>query len=211
MYCLSCPGCAADDVAFDPAGTAAAAAAVFQGVSPLPDRSTVLDSVAPLEAGPESPMAAASQVAVRELETMLTARPGDSADALLDAAEQAGIAALRRAVDATGRRSLSDEEAARLSVLLILDAVQEAAWTGCDGTDAQLWLWGQLTRRTVPPLAAAPARLLAATAYLRGDGVLARAAAERALETDPGDRRAQTLVAAVDVGLSPDEWRTRSR
>jgi hypothetical protein len=55
--------------------------------------------------------------------------------------------------------------------------------------------------------AAAPACLLAATAYLAGDGAMANIAVDRALLVDPDYRLAQLLGDALQTGMPPQLWR----
>jgi len=193
----------ADTVAVSPPPTVAAAA-VVPVLHPVPDPRAAFAGTAP--SGGDPPMIAATRAAVRDVENLLNAAPtGHTREAVLATAVEWGITALHDAIAAAGRRALSDAEAARLSVLLIFEGVRDQAWHGCDGSDAQLWLWADLTRRAAPPLAAAPARLLAATAYLRGDGPLARAAAQRAVQLEPDDRQACGLIAALDAGVPPHQ------
>ncbi|HET7304466.1 MAG TPA: DUF4192 domain-containing protein [Segeticoccus sp.] len=59
--------------------------------------------------------------------------------------------------------------------------------------------------RVLPPeWAVGPLTVLAAHAWWRGDGALARIALERALDTDPGYRLAGLLLQLVDHGVRPD-------
>ncbi|CAM4145739.1 DUF4192 domain-containing protein [Kibdelosporangium persicum] len=65
-------------------------------------------------------------------------------------------------------------------------------------------LWSALTRELPAPYRAEPACLLALTAFLRGDGVLAGVATEIAMEADPDHRIAMLLRHSMDFGLPPE-------
>jgi hypothetical protein len=64
-------------------------------------------------------------------------------------------------------------------------------------------LWTECTRRAPAPLDAAPATLLAVSAWLRGDGAMANVALERALASRPGYRLAELLGQALTACLPP--------
>jgi hypothetical protein len=68
-------------------------------------------------------------------------------------------------------------------------------------------LWSECTRRAPSPLDAAPATLLAVSAWLRGDGAMANVALDRALDSDPDYALAQLLRAALAACLGPAELR----
>lgn len=64
--------------------------------------------------------------------------------------------------------------------------------------------WSALTRAFPEPYRAEPACLLALTAFLRGDGVLAGVAVEIALKANPDHSFAGLLRTSMDYGLPPD-------
>jgi Domain of unknown function (DUF4192) len=68
-------------------------------------------------------------------------------------------------------------------------------------------LWTECTRRLPEPLDAAPATLLAVSAWLRGDGAMARIALDRALDSQPGYALADLLSRGMDAGLGPRDLR----
>ncbi|NYJ03758.1 DUF4192 domain-containing protein [Petropleomorpha daqingensis] len=68
-------------------------------------------------------------------------------------------------------------------------------------------LWTECTRRAPWMLAAAPATLLAVSAWLRGDGAMASVALERALGSDEDYQLAQLLRSALAACMRPDELR----
>ena len=65
-------------------------------------------------------------------------------------------------------------------------------------------LWRALLEVAPDECAAAPATLLAWSAYLRGDGLTANLALDRALAADPGYRLAGLLAAAYSRGVAPE-------
>jgi hypothetical protein len=76
-----------------------------------------------------------------------------------------------------------------------------------NGAAAAEQLWTECTRRAPVPLDAAPATLLAVSAWLRGDGAMAGIALERALDAQPDYALARLLVQALEAGLAPAELR----
>ena len=69
--------------------------------------------------------------------------------------------------------------------------------------DAHLRLWTDLTRRAQPGYIAAPASLLAFTAWQGGNGALANVALDRALTDHPRYSMAQLLRDVIDAGTPP--------
>jgi hypothetical protein len=64
-------------------------------------------------------------------------------------------------------------------------------------------LWADLTRLASPGYVAAPAVLLARTAWQSGNGALASVALDRALDDDPRYPMARTLRRLLDHGTPP--------
>ena len=121
-------------------------------------------------------------------------------------------AAVRNAVDRVGPGSvgsLPDRDVARVAWGLRDLAVRDLAMgLALDGSAAGAEvLWTEVTRRVPPPLDAAPATLLAVTAWVRGDGAMANVALDRALRSDPGHSLAQLLRTALDACFRPADVR----
>jgi hypothetical protein len=121
-------------------------------------------------------------------------------------------AAVTAAVARVGGRSaapLPDEEVARLLWGLRDRAVRDRAMGLALGADAAAaeQLWTECARRAPAPLDAAPATLLAVSAWLRGDGAMAGVALDRALDSEPGYRLAELLRHALAACLPPAEIR----
>lgn len=110
-------------------------------------------------------------------------------------------------------RALPDREVARLAWGLRDQDVRDRAMGLALGPSAAAAeaLWSELTRRVPPPLDAAPATLLAVTAWVRGDGAMANVALDRALSSEPGYTLAQLLRTALDGCLPPAEVRRMIR
>lgn len=110
----------------------------------------------------------------------------------------------------TARDRLGDREVAAIVWGLrdreVRDRALELA-LGPDAASAEV-LWTECTRRAPAPLDAAPATLLAVSAWLRGDGAMANVALARALAGDPGYRFAALLSQALSACVGPQELRT---
>ncbi|MCF6745570.1 DUF4192 domain-containing protein [Blastococcus sp. KM273128] len=119
-------------------------------------------------------------------------------------------AAVRRAVarsrpGTAGEGPLDDDELAGVGWALRDVRVRDRALQlalGADATAAEV-LWTECARRVPAPLDAAPATLLAVSAWLRGDGAMAGIALDRALDADPGYTLALLLRKALDACLPP--------
>jgi Domain of unknown function (DUF4192) len=97
------------------------------------------------------------------------------------------------------------EHAALLTVALGQLRVRDDAWARMDPEhrEAHLRLWTDLTRLARPGYVAAPASLLAFTAWQTGDGALANIALDRALADNPRYSLALLLREALDAGAPP--------
>jgi hypothetical protein len=110
---------------------------------------------------------------------------------------------------ATAGRRLPDDLVARVVWALQDVGMRDRALQLALGPEpsAAEALWTECTRRAPAPLDAAPATLLAVSAWLRGDGAMANVALERALDGDPGYTLARLLTGALTACLSPAELR----
>ena len=119
----------------------------------------------------------------------------------------AGVEAVTGAVAACqrGERSPAGDEAAWLTVVLQDLRVRDDAWCRMEPghRKAHLRLWTDLTRLAQPGYVAAPASLLAFTAWQSGNGALANVALDRALADNPQYTMAQLLRQAIDSGAPP--------
>lgn len=92
-----------------------------------------------------------------------------------------------------------------LALVLSSLRIRDDAWARMDPAhrDAHRRLWTDLTRHAQPGYVAAPASLLAFTAWQGGNGALANVALDRALADDPGYSMAQLLRDVIDAGTPP--------
>jgi hypothetical protein len=100
--------------------------------------------------------------------------------------------------------SLCHDDAAALVVRLHDIQFRDAVISRLAARDETLErLVADVARLAQPPYDAPVAAVLAMSAYLRGDGVVARAAAERALDTDPSYSLAQLVLDSLARQLDP--------
>jgi hypothetical protein len=184
-----------------------------------------------LEAHPVTPKYAGLVLASREaLAATVAPVTGDAAKAMLAAtraarqraarlADGAGRRARQQALDEAGLQAVSDairlyeeggkleshKEAAWLTLVLKALPVRDDAWARMlpEHRGAHLRLWTDLTTLARPRYVAAPASLLALTAWQDGDGALANVALDRALADNPRYRMARLLRMALDSGAHP--------
>ena len=100
-------------------------------------------------------------------------------------------------------------EFALLAVVLTSLRIRDDAWARMDPQHrtAHARLWADLTRRACPGYVAAPASLLAFTAWQAGEGALANLALDRALADDPAYSMAHLLADALAAGAPPSAAR----
>ncbi|MPQ96722.1 DUF4192 family protein [Modestobacter sp. I12A-02628] len=184
-----------------PGGTSAlAAASAVVGQVVEADREALVRRIAPV--GP--PAAAGMSAACREVGA---AHADRLADVGPEAVGQESWQLLRSAVRSRqdGAPPSSDAAAARQLWGLRDVLVRDRAMTLALGPvpEAAEALWTELTRRAPAPLDAAPATLLAVSAWLRGDGAMASIALDRALDSEPGYSLALLLRRSLDAALPP--------
>lgn len=177
----------------------AAAVLASAGLTAAPSRDALAATIAPVT-GPEAGLMAEATAQARQAATRLAAsRPR----ALL----ADGLAAVRDAVTTyrAGGVLASADEFARLAVGLTIIRVRDDAWARMDPAhkDAHVRLWTDLTRQARPGHVAAPASLLAFTAWQAGDGALANLAIDRALTDQPDYSMALLIHDALAAGLPP--------
>lgn len=180
--------------------SAFATAATVAGVVALPDRATLAASLDPL---PSTERA--------ELIPAIAAAENASVAAVLDARASRHERSVKRAMFAAARASaaprwagIPDRGVARFGAALVEGPIRDAVWMAVD--DQRLdgrALWRELARRLPSPYDAAPLFLFGWAAWRAGDGALARIAAERVVDTDPGYSPADMLLAALTHGVDP--------
>jgi hypothetical protein len=160
----------------------------------------------PPDHDPRAMAAACARVAVQLSADLLDSGP-EPAAAESWAAVMAGIARCRPG--AAGHLRLSDEDVARIAWGLRDGEVRDLALELALGREsaAAEQVWTECTRRAPAPLDAAPATLLAVSAWLRGDGAMAGIALDRALTSAPGYGLATLLRDALDACMTPTDLR----
>jgi len=184
-YCLN-RGCtceAATGVRFDPRATQTAAHATVMGEVALPSRSDLLALTEP-DPDAQDRVRAAFHRARRIERPELVELDEFLERAMLD-------------------QRLTDDEAARLALLLRRRSVRQVAWLRTAGQMWQRNLWLDLTRRIPEPYVAAPAALAAWCCWRRGEGTLALAAARRSAAVDPENLITTIVVTAILSKLGP--------
>jgi hypothetical protein len=216
LTCTDKRCCPPEGTAFDAASSVAAATAVAVGLVALPDRHAVADVLTPVQGAPRQLLRTATTAAIDRMLTLANVATEDRSEALRSgvglrdmpvtiAVFTAALATLTEALHACRfGQALDDDTAASLTTFLSLRPVRDLAIRHAAASDWQIALWSDLVRRAEPPLIAGPAVLLAVTALLQGNGVLAEAAAQRALDADPDYELAHLLLQLVRSGIDPD-------
>ncbi|MFC4859259.1 DUF4192 domain-containing protein [Actinophytocola glycyrrhizae] len=137
------------------------------------------------------------------------------------ASPERGYRTVREAVAAAATHpalpTFTDEQIVDLALALSHPGVRDRCLTAslptsdagaeAERADAAQRLWTVLTRAVPGPARAEPATLLAAHAYLRGDGVLASIALEIAQDANPAHALAHLLNLAIQKGIPPTQLR----
>jgi hypothetical protein len=224
-YVCSNPSCCPPEgTPFDLTTTCVGAAAVYAGRVALPGREAVAALVSPVTGEARAAMTEATARADARLTAFVDAARAraDTGSARLrsmgphTAAAVHANARVAKALRAAGEdavdeavaryrtgRTLTDDEVAWLSVLLVHLPVRDHAWEHTTNDDWHIDLWSDVVRRVDPPLAAAPASLLAFAAWRAGLGALATIAVERALAVDPDYALARMIDEILEQCLPP--------
>jgi hypothetical protein len=182
-----------------PGSLALSAAHALNGRAVLPDRDAVVASVQPVS-GPEGDVmarmideAAAGYAALEPRRARTKARR---------------LAMKIRARYDADRGSLTDHEAAALIIALHDVRLRDTmiGWATPE-SDAMRSLLGDLARRAQPPLDAPACAAFAWVSYLRGDGLVAATALDRALGSDPAYSLALLLQEAHERQVPPSALR----
>jgi hypothetical protein len=210
LACTDPDCCPPEGVPFDPEVHPASAALAAAGLPVRADRAALAATLAP-EPGAAQPM--------REAVARARARTGQLVDLSAVAAgddpfqpvADAGRRLVKQVVTRyrLGGKLTADDDIAWLGVVLGDLRVRDDAWARMDPehNEAHRRLWTDLLRRLPADLAAAPAALLAFTAWQAGDGALASIAIERALAADPEYSMALLIGDALHAGLPPSAAR----
>jgi hypothetical protein len=178
------------------------AASVATGVVVEPDRAALQARIRRLDG---AAMAAMEALTWRTGDRHARARRADP-----DAVAERSWATVRRVAarcrpGRDGVVPVPDRDVARVLWALADVRVRDRALGLALGEDAAAaeTLWTECTRRAPAPLDAAPATLLAVSAWLRGDGAMANVALERALDSRPTYSLAVLLAQGLATCLPP--------
>jgi hypothetical protein len=206
-YLCSNPDCCPPDgVAFDPSThPVSAILAQLSGREILADREDLAASIAPVIGLAAEAMRQETARAVRIAARLLadTTQAGDSSRPVIDR----GLSAVQAAIGLyrDGGSITHSSQFAWLALSLASLRVRDDAWARMDPAhrDAHLRLWIDLTRYAQPGYIAAPASLLAFTAWQVGNGALANLALDRAHADDPAYSMAHLLRDTLTAGAPP--------
>lgn len=178
----------------------AAVSLTAAGITALPDRAALAATIAPVTGPAADAMVKATRHAALALVTEIES-------AGQDAARVRGLDLVRDAITSyrAGQSIIDPVHLARLTVALINIEIRDDAWARMrpEHQPAHTRLWTDLTRHAQPGHVAAPASLLAFTAWQAGDGALANLALDRAMADDPGYSMAGLLRDALAAGAPP--------
>jgi hypothetical protein len=200
-YLCTNPGCCpADGVVFDPGSHPVAKALAAAGQPVLPGREALAATIAPFTGtAAEAARQAADQVERAARRLIASGGP--------KAVEQAGLTAVRAAIGVyrDGGSLTPAVGFAWLALMLTRLRARDDAWARMDleHHEPHRRLWTDVVRRAQPGYIAAPASLLALTAWQGGNGALANIALDRALADTPGYSMAMLLRNALDAGAPP--------
>ena len=200
-YLCSEPSCCpAEGVPFDAAAHPAAKILASMGQLALPDRAALAASIAPLTGTDADAMAEATRRAERAASRLI-------AHAGPQALDRPGLGGVRSAIDVyrDGGSITPAVRHAWLGLVLTRLRIRDDAWARMDPAhhDAHQRLWTDLVRRAQPGYVAAPACLLAVTAWQSGNGALANIALDRALADTPDYTMTRLLREALAAGVPP--------
>ncbi|NMO57887.1 DUF4192 family protein [Actinoplanes sp. TBRC 11911] len=198
------PSAFRDGARFDPRVTATP----VNGRMGLPDHDGIAVQLAPTDGVARAEFSRATEEAGQRLfqQVEQVGRSGGGFVAVTRMLIHEGKSALGRAFESYREGSVLDNApAAELVVLVNLPPVFNLALQKTTDQAWQIRMWTDLLRRAELEHVPAVAVVLAVCALHAGNGALARAALARALDARPGDPLAQTLIKAIDVGLTPDQ------
>jgi len=206
-YACEDPGCCPPEgTPFDTSAHPASAALAAAGLTVRADRAALADTLAPVADAAASMRAAVGRARQQAGELTDLAAAAEGGDPFLPVAD-AGRRSVKQVITRYRRGGvLTDhEEMAWLGVTLGDLRVRDDAWARMDPGfhEAHQRLWVDLVRHLPTEFVAAPAALLAFTAWQGGDGALASVAIERALDADPAYSMALLIADALHAGLPP--------
>lgn len=176
------------------------ATATFAGLVALPGRGAVERLLDPAPSGDRERLRPAIDAAQEAARAALGAGDGRA-----DRGDVRALFAAARAAEGSLDGGEADPDVlARYAVALRRVAVRDSVWMAVDdGRLAGDDFWRHLAYVLPEPFDAAPLFLVGWSAWRRGSGALARIAAERCLDSDPGYTAADLLLAALSTAVDP--------
>jgi len=173
----------------------------------LASREALAATVAPVTGDTAESMGEATRAAEERAERLVSGAAGTRRRALLEPGLKAVADAL--GLYRAGGRFESHQDAAWLALALEDIRIRDDAWARMlpKHCEAHQRLWTDLATLAQPGYAAAPAALLAFTAWQDGDGALANVALDRALADNPHYSMALLIREALDAGAPPSAAR----
>jgi hypothetical protein len=209
MLCADEDCCPLEGRPFDPGSHPAGAAMSAAGLAAMPDRAALARTLLPPAASSQAIRHATRLAEQRllDLGTKYRASGGSDPQELTARTGRSAVQRAMRRYRAGG--SVTSDELAWLAVLLADLRVRDDAWARLDPRhrDAHARLWTDIVRAAGSDYVAAPASLLAFTAWQAGNGGLAAVAVERALAARPGYSMALLIGSALQAGLPPSAAR----
>jgi hypothetical protein len=199
--------CPPEGVPFDTSAHPAAATMTASGSAVLSDRDALAATIAPVTGSAAEAMTRETRRAERIGPKLMASTTGTESPARQRPVTEEGLTAVQAAIS-TYREGGSIEhygQFAWLALVLTSLRIRDDAWARMDPDhrDAHLRLWTDLTRHAQPGYIAAPACLLAFTAWQGGNGALANLALDRALADNPSYSLAHLLRDVIDAGTPP--------
>ena len=193
--------------------------ATLPGVGTRPDHAVLPALLLPPDATERRRMSDVTLAAVRRLQRQLEPDHADQPRQLRAAGRRAatrharqtllrlGTTVLARASIVAGYgETLTEADAAWLTVLLLDLGVRGHAWAACDGHAGQGYLWTQVAGRAVSRFAAIPACLPAHDAAQSDDTVTVTRILAWAATGDPQYRLVSLAGEVLATGLPPQQW-----
>ena len=199
--------CPPEGVPFDISTHPAAATMAASGSAVLSDRDALAATIAPVAGSAAEAMTRETRRAERIAAKLMASTSGTESPARQRPVTDEGLTAAQAAIS-TYREGGAIEhygQFACLALVLTSLRIRDDAWARMDPghRDVHLRLWTDLTRHAQPGYIAAPASLLAFTAWQGGNGALANLALDRALADNPSYSMARLLRDVIDAGTPP--------
>jgi len=199
--------CPPEGVPFNTSTHPAAATMAASGSAVLSDRDALAATIAPVTGSAAEAMARETRRAERIAVKLMASTTGTESPASQRPVTDSGLTAVQAAIS-TYREGGSIEhygQFAWLALVLTSLRIRDDAWARMDPDhrDVHLRLWTDLTRHAQPGYIAAPACLLAFTAWQGGNGALANLALDRALADNPAYSMAKLLRDVIEAGVPP--------